>query len=571
MFFCFSAKTTFGQIPAPELYCISSDTIRWDPPVIGCGAFQSYNLYYALSFNGPYILLATITDQTQVSYVFNNPPAGIKYYYMTTTAACPGLYSLSSDTLDSASPLPVEIQVVSVTGNDIDIFWSAGLSPETSAYVVYKGLGGGSVVALDTVTVLNYTDINKQVQDSVYTYYISALDRCGGTSIFSQPHATMLLDGSIDTCTKEIMLTFTPYIGWPGNISYDILVSENGGQESVAGSTNQNTFTLQNVIDDANICIRIQAHEPAQNGLSYSNEICLQTKQSKTITDLCLTVFDQTDLSGNVINASGLTSFEAQTNEDIPVSNLFFQTGDNPSDLLTAPQTGISQVSNQNSGTFQFNGSDVKYLRLVSLDACGNYVYSNFITNLVLDAHLKPNNEIDFKWNALDWENATVVGYRLERFTMGSSTEVIASGDGSFLEYSDLLVEGTDVDTRYCYRVVATLQLNCLAGLMDATSISNIDCVEKTAGVYMPNAFIPGGYTPEFLPVFIFKESLSSYEMSIFDRYGGKVFSTTDTEKGWDGAKGAQPMPNGVYTYLVKLVSSNGAKDEKKGSVTLIR
>lgn len=568
MFFCFSAKTTFGQIPSPELYCISSDTIRWDPPIIGCGAFQSYNLYYSLNFNGPYILLTTITDQTQVSYIFNNPPAGIKYYYMTTTAACPGFYSLSSDTLDSASPLPVEIQVVSVTGSDIDIFWSAGLSPETSAYVVYKGLEGGSVVALDTVTVLNYTDVNKQVQDSVFTYYISALDRCGGTSIFSQPHATMLLNGSIDTCTKEIALTFTPYLGWPGNISYDILVSENGGTESVVGSTTQNTFTLQNVIDDANICVRIQAHEPAQNGLSYSNEICLQTKQSKTITDLCLTTFDE---SGTDPLSSGSIVFEAKTNEDIPVATLFYQTGSSPAELLSASQSGIGQISIQNTGSFQFSKSDVTYLRLVSLDACGNYVYSNYITNLVLDAHLKPNNEIDFKWNALDWENATVVGYRLERYTTGTATEVIASGDGSFLEYSDLLVEGTDVDTRYCYRVVATLQLNCMSGLIDATSISNIACVEKTAGVFMPNAFIPGGYTPEFLPVFIFKESLSSYEMSIFDRYGGKVFSTTDTDKGWDGNKGAQPMPNGVYTYLVKLVSTNGVKDEKKGSVTLIR
>ncbi len=571
LFFCFSVRTTFGQIPAPELYCISSDTIRWDPPIIGCGAFQSYDLYYSLSFNGPYILLAKITDATQVSYVFNNPPAGVKYYYMTTTAACPGLYSLSSDTLDSASPLPVQIQVVSVTGSDIDIFWSAGLSPETSAYVVYKGLGGGGVVALDTVTVLNYTDINKQTQDSVFTYYISALDRCGGTSIFSQPHATILLDGSIDTCTKEIILTFTPYVGWPGNISYDVLVSQNGGSESVVGFTTQNTFTLKNVPDETNVCIRIQAHEPAQNGLSYSNEICLQTKQSKTITDLCLATLDQSDLSGNEPNSSGLTTFEAKTNEDIPISNLFFQTGDTPSDLLNASQSGISQVNIQNSGSFQFNESDVTYLRLVSLDACGNYTYSNYITNLILDAHLKPNNEIDFKWNVLDWENATVLSYRLERFTSGTTTEVIASGDGSFLEYSDLLVEGTDVDTRYCYRVVATLQLNCLAGLMDGIAVSNIACVEKTAGVYMPNAFIPGGYTPEFLPVFIFKESLISYEMSIFDRYGGKVFTTSNTEKGWDGNKRDQPMPNGVYTYLVKLVSSNGAKDEKKGSVTLIR
>ena len=59
--------------------------------------------------------------------------------------------------------------------------------------------------------------------------------------------------------------------------------------------------------------------------------------------------------------------------------------------------------------------------------------------------------------------------------------------------------------------------------------------------------------------------------MSIFDRYGGKIFTTKNTEKGWDGNKGSQPMPPGIYTYLVNIKSSNGAEEEKRGSLTLIR
>ena len=96
---------------------------------------------------------------------------------MTTQAACGGQYSISSDTLDSASPLPVDIQLVTVLNDEVTINWTKGTSPETHAYVIYKGLAGGAVQAIDTVTSLNYTDVGKATDDSTFTYYITALDR----------------------------------------------------------------------------------------------------------------------------------------------------------------------------------------------------------------------------------------------------------------------------------------------------------------------------------------------------------------------------------------------------------
>ena len=148
---------------------------------------------------------------------------------------------------------------------------------------------------------------------------------------------------------------------------------------------------------------------------------------------------------------------------------------------------------------------------------------------------------------------------------------MVSSGDAGFTSFQESLSEGQDLETRYCYRVTANLELTCGNEMIMASTTSNIDCFEKTADVYMPNAFIPGGYTPEFIPVFIFKESLKNYEMVIFDRYGGKIFTTKDTESGWNGNKGAQQMPNGTYTYKVTIESSNGEIIEKIGSVALLR
>ena len=375
MFLTLNINEIQAQIPAPNLYCIKGDTVRWDIPTINCGAFQAYELYAAQNFSGPYSLLSTITDPNQTEFIYTNSPGGIIYYYMRSLASCAGQNSLTSDTLDSASPLPVNIQVVSVTGNDIDIFWTAGLSPETHAYIIYKGLGGGAVQPLDTVTTLNYSDTNKSTNDSSYTYYITALDRCGGTSVFSTPHATMLLTGAVDTCSQLISIDFTPYLGWPGNINYYVLVSENNGPEYIAGTTLLNNFIIDNLTDDVDYCIRIQANEPGQNGLSFSNQICLHSKINETISNLCITGFIQE--SGSNVIEDGNAILDLVTNDNIPLLNVVYQQTDNLSLFNNQNENPLNRISGQNSAVLDIENLKINYFKAISIDACGNRIASN--------------------------------------------------------------------------------------------------------------------------------------------------------------------------------------------------
>lgn len=561
-----SCSSVFGQIPAPQLYCIKGDTVRWDLPVVSCGPVQAYELYYSQNYNGPYLLLTTITDLSQSEFVFTGSPGGVIYYYMQTVAACPGQSPLSSDTLDSASPLPVNIQVVSVLNDEVTLSWSQGLSPETSAYIVYKGLGGGAVQALDTVTTLSFTDTDKSTSDSVYTYYITALDRCGGTSVFSAPHSTILLAGMVDTCTQSIHLSFTPYVGWTGQTGYTLLVSKNGGPEISAQNTTGNTFDIENIDDDTEYCFRIEAHEAGQGRLSYSNQYCLHSKKSKTITSVCLTGF----LTSGPDHTPDSVYLTLHTNDDIPVTGLFLQQADDISVLDNAPESPLA-LSGKNRTGMPFDLGEVHYIRLISVDACGNRVVSNRVNNLLILAKLTPDNIVDLSWNEAEWENATVRGYRLERVAPSGITEAVSQGDAGFTSYQDRLIEGQDVGTRYCYIVTADLELDCGGQRFSTNVRSNITCVEKTAGAYMANAFIVGGVNPEFMPVFYFKESMTEYQMIIYDRYGGKVFETKDADKGWDGNKNGEYLPNGVYSYYVRIRSGNGSEQELRGGVTLLR
>lgn len=560
------SNQAYSQIPAPHLYCVKGDTVHWNLPVVTCGAIQSYELYYALNYTGPYQLLASVTDLNQTQYVFNSSPGGIIYYYMTTNALCPGFSPLSSDTLDSASPLPVTIKEVSVNGNDILLSWSKGISPETSAYIIYQGLGNGVVNALDTVTTLNYTDFGKHTSDSSYTYYIVALDRCGGTSIFSNPHSTILLSGGIDTCQKKIDLRFNGYIGWTGKTSYVLLQSIDNGAE-VPVDTSQNTnFAISDVLDEKEYCFRIRAESEDKLQYSYSNVQCFHSRKNKTITSICVSKIE--NRSNNLNVDSMMVTFI--TNQDIPILSMYLKESKNIATIASAQEVAIPVVNNKVGIAAN---DEVTYYQFISVDACGIRVESEIFSNLIVDALLKPDNSVDISWNSLEWGNGTVVDYVVERINTSTDKEVIGTVGKDELDYTDHLIIGKDNQTRYCYQVTGKVQSGCNKS-QDIEVLSNLLCVEKTAGAYMANAFIPGGAFAEFKPIFYFRESITDYEMLIFDRYGNKVFTTNDPDIGWDGNKlnrANQPMPNGVYSYYVRIKSGNGTEQILKGGLTLIR
>ena len=92
---------------------------------------------------------------------------------------------------------------------------------------------------------------------------------------------------------------------------------------------------------------------------------------------------------------------------------------------------------------------------------------------------------------------------------------------------------------------------------------------------YIPNAFTPDGdgNNDIFKPVPINPElSIVNCQLSIFDRWGGKVFSSDDFPIGWDGKKNGEPCPGGVYVYkIVFAVDGVAGNQEQVGTVILVR
>ena len=86
----------------------------------------------------------------------------------------------------------------------------------------------------------------------------------------------------------------------------------------------------------------------------------------------------------------------------------------------------------------------------------------------------------------------------------------------------------------------------------------------------VPNAFAPGTGPNNLFKIIVQGEATLT-NFTIYDRWGVKVFETTDINAGWDGTFNASAQPQGVYIYQINAVSSSGQHFSKSGNVTLLR
>lgn len=114
------------------------------------------------------------------------------------------------------------------------------------------------------------------------------------------------------------------------------------------------------------------------------------------------------------------------------------------------------------------------------------------------------------------------------------------------------------------YYVKATTDWGC------TTTDSIVIRVKSITEIAMPNAFTPGTSINNVFSVIKFGLASINY-FRIYDRWGVKVFETTNINEGWDGTYNNKPQPFGVYVYEVDATTNRGAGITRRGNVTLIR
>jgi gliding motility-associated-like protein len=117
------------------------------------------------------------------------------------------------------------------------------------------------------------------------------------------------------------------------------------------------------------------------------------------------------------------------------------------------------------------------------------------------------------------------------------------------------------------YYLTVTNQAGCVG--IDSVQIKNT-CLPA---IYVPNAFTPNG---DGINDMFFAQGvrIDTFRLTIFDRWGMRLYTSDDIQKGWDGTHLNRPLPQGVYVYHIEYTVEPGLiffPEPILGQVNLIR
>ncbi len=101
-------------------------------------------------------------------------------------------------------------------------------------------------------------------------------------------------------------------------------------------------------------------------------------------------------------------------------------------------------------------------------------------------------------------------------------------------------------------------------------SYSNFFTFRREAKILVPDAFSPNGdgLNDTFLVKGIY---VDQYRMSVYNRWGEVVYTTTDKTQGWDGRMKEQLAEQGQYMYRIEIIDLTGYQTVRTGAVLLVR
>lgn len=495
------------------------------------------------------------------------------------------LFLISFSFVHAQCSTEVQVDTVSVLPNgDVIIGWEPSPDAGILSYDIYSlnPLTGAN----DSIDATNTTTFFYVIPfDTIQKYQITQIGvvaNCGvgiGISPLTFFYNTIKLNQQIDICNASVNLTWNAYTDFASgvNVLYHVFVSVNGGGFLFVGSTNSLSYKYEGLVVGTNYQFFVRAEENNGGGpfTTSSNLVDVSGNFLKNPTFLYLYTASVQD-SSNI-----MVQFYVDTAADIRNYNI---------KRALSSDMSYSVVGSVND----YNGMD-PLLEFFDeeVDAKNNsYVYqieavnqcnqtkitSNIGKTVQLSAtpdKLSSTNKLD--WNYYEGWKGNVSEYQIYRQSKNDvNYNLIATIPASFTQntFTDNVANEIQGTGEYCYKILAVEKNTIhIDNLPTATSYSNEICVKHEPSLYIANAFEPlSEFNSTFKPSAILFE-LSTYLFVIYDRWGQKVFETTDREVGWNGKfnNSGNNLPMGAYVYVVQFKSNNDEEFQKRGTVTLIR
>lgn len=161
-------------------------------------------------------------------------------------------------------------------------------------------------------------------------------------------------------------------------------------------------------------------------------------------------------------------------------------------------------------------------------------------------------------------DTAVVLGQPLQLFATGSTNYQWSPTTG----LNDAFIQNpiAVLNENQTYVVRVSSDNGCFA--YDTINVT----VFKTApDIFVPTAFTPNGdgRNDLLIPVPVGLKGYDFFE--VYNRWGQRVFSTTQIGKGWDGTISNRPQDTDTFVWMVQGTDFTGKRIFKKGTVVLIR
>jgi len=156
---------------------------------------------------------------------------------------------------------------------------------------------------------------------------------------------------------------------------------------------------------------------------------------------------------------------------------------------------------------------------------------------------------------------------------IGNTTTLTVSGDATSFEW----IPATGLSCNNCADPTATPDSTtnyCVIG-SNTSGCSDTACIVITVDndcgeLFIPLAFSPNGDNHNDTWK-VQGRCVKTFELMIYDRWGEKIFESTDQNQLWDGYFNGKSLDTDVYVYILNITMRDGEVKNLKGDITLMK
>lgn len=437
-------------------------------------------------------------------------------------------------------PIPVITQLQVLDGSSIRVVFT-GLPNIQYRLEVSPNNAPSFQIVRTLYNVTADTIRNLQTDDNFYCYRLGVINPCTGVIQYSN----IICSANVDLAVKN-NVNETRWVTRTTGVS-GFRVTRTTSGSTLATTVAVSPYNDTDIICGREYCYQLTTLYP--NGSQSSSLIKCGTAISNDIPDPINNI--STIVNGNSVEIRWLA------NPSFTPQEYFVQKNVNGvfSNVETTTSTSLTDPA---------YATDVQTCyKIYYKDVCGNQSPpSAEACPIRLTGSLQSDNSISLSWSEYNgWANG-VNSYSVQKLTPeGALLQTTnASTSTSFLDdEEDLLHQAL------MYVVTANpIQSGVTA------SISNRIIIIKNPNLFYPTAFTPN--SDNLNDIFnVYGQFIDEFEMSIFNRWGELMYTTVNIAEGWDGKFRGNEMPEGTYTFIVRIQDRAGRHIKESGSVLLLR